>query len=56
MSNKLVLWVENEPEKLVDFQHDVEEDYDIEFVIKKDAASAVAYLNDNIEKLSAAIL
>lgn len=56
MSKYLVLWVENEPEKLRNFQRDIEEDSEIELVVIKDAQSAVDYLDKNIEKLSAAIL
>lgn len=56
MSKNLVLWVENEPERLTNFQEDIEEDDTIELVIKKDAKSAVEYLRDNIEKLSGAVL
>lgn len=56
MIKKLVLWVENEPEKLRNFKRDIEEDGEIELVVLKDAQSASAYLEDNIEKLSGAIL
>lgn len=56
MSKKLVLWVENEPERLKNFKRDIEEDDTIELVIRKDAETAVQYLKDNIEKLSAAVL
>ena len=56
MSKYLVLWVENEPEKLRNFRRDIEEDGEIELVVMKDAQSAIAYLDENIEKLSAAIL
>ena len=51
-----VLWVENEPEKLRNFKRDIEEEGEIELVVLKDAMSASAYLEDNIEKLSGAIL
>ncbi len=56
MSKNLVLWVENEPEKLIDFKNDIEDDGDIEFVIFRDSLSAAAYLDENIEKLSGAVL
>lgn len=56
MSKNLVLWVENEPERLTSFQEDVEDDGTIQLVIKKDAKSAMEFLKDNIEKLSAAVL
>lgn len=56
MSKYLVLWVENEPEKLRNFQRDIEEDGEIELVVIKDAQSAALYLDENIEKLSGAIL
>ncbi len=56
MSKSLVLWVENEPERLKNFKRDIEEDDTIELVIRKDAETAVQYLMDNIEKLSAAVL
>jgi len=56
MSKHLVLWVEDTPELLQGFRNDIEEDEEIEFVIKRDAANAVDYLDDNIEKLSAAVL
>ena len=56
MSKSLVLWVENEPERLRNFKRDIEEDDTIELVICKDAETAVQYLKDNIEKLSAAVL
>lgn len=56
MSKNLVLWVENEPERLTSFQEDIEDDGTIELVIKKDAKSAMEYLRDNIEKLSGAVL
>lgn len=51
-----VLWVENEPENLITFKRDIEDDGEIEIVVRKDAESAIAYLDENIEKLSAAIL
>lgn len=56
MSKSLVLWVEDQPESLKEFKRDIEEDDTIELVICKDAVSAVRYLEDNIEKLSAAVL
>ncbi len=56
MSKSLVLWVENEPERLKNFKRDVEEDGTIELVICKDAESAVRFLDDGIERISAAIL
>ncbi len=56
MSKNLVLWVENEPERLMNFKRDIEEDDTIELVVRKDAETAVQYLKDNIEKLSAAVL
>lgn len=56
MSKNLVLWVENEPERLRNFKRDIEEDGEIELIVRKDARTAVEYLNDNIEKLSAAVL
>lgn len=56
MNKSYVLWVENEPEKLKNFQRDIEDDDEIELIIKRDAKSAVQYLEDNIEKLSAAVL
>ena len=39
-----------------DFKRDIEEDDTIELIIRKDAETAVQYLRDNIEKLSAAVL
>ena len=56
MSKHLVLWVEDTPELLQGFQNDIEEEDEIEFVIKRDASNAVEYLENNIEKLSAAVL
>lgn len=56
MSKSLVLWAENEPERLRNFKRDIEEDETIELVIRKDAETAVQYLRANIEKLSAAVL
>ena len=56
MSKSLVLWVEDEPERMKDFKRDIEEDDTIELIIRKDAETAVQYLRDNIEKLSAAVL
>ena len=56
MSKQLVLWVEDTPELLQGFQNDIEEEDEIEFVIKRDASNAVEYLENNIEKLSAAVL
>lgn len=56
MSKHLVLWVEDTPELLQGFQNDIEEEDEIEVVIKRDASNAVEYLENNIEKLSAAVL
>ena len=56
MSKHLVLWVEDTPELLQGFQNDIEAEDEIEFVIKRDASNAVEYLENNIEKLSAAVL
>ena len=56
MSKSLVLWVENEPEKLDVFRRNIEDDDTIELVIRRDAQSAVQYLNENFASLSAAIL
>ena len=56
MSKHLVLWVEDTPELLQGFQNDIEEEDEIEFVIKRDASNAVEYFENNIEKLSAAVL
>ena len=56
MRKHLVLWVEDTPELLQGFQNDIEEEDEIEFVIKRDASNAVEYLENNIEKLSAAVL
>ena len=56
MSKHLVLWVEDTPELLQGFQNDIEEEDETEFVIKRDASNAVEYLENNIEKLSAAVL
>ena len=56
MSKHLILWVEDTPELLQGFQNDIEEEDEIEFVIKRDASNAVEYLENNIEKLSAAVL
>ncbi len=56
MIKNKVLWVENEPEKLRNFKRDIEEDGEIELVVIKDSQSAVKYLNDNIEKLTGAVL
>ena len=56
MSKSIVLWVENEPEKLDVFRRNIEDDDTIELVIRRDAQSAVQFLNENFESLSAAIL
>ncbi|MBO4231315.1 MAG: hypothetical protein J5886_06520 [Bacteroidales bacterium] len=56
MIKKIVLWVENEPERLRNFKRDIEEDGEIELVVLKDSLSATAYLDENIEKLSGAVL
>lgn len=56
MSKSKVLWVENEPERLVPFRKLVEFDGSIELVPIKDAESAIAYLDDNVELLTAAVL
>ena len=46
MSKNLVLWVENEPERLRNFKRDIEEDGEIELIVRKDARTAVEYLNE----------
>lgn len=56
MSKSLVLWVEDQPDSLKEFKRDIEEDGTIELVVRKDAESAVQYLKENIEELSAAVL
>lgn len=56
MNNNYVLWVEDQPQNLIDFKNDIEEDGSIKLVIVKDARSAIDYLDQNIEKLSAAVL
>lgn len=56
MSKSKVLWVENEPERLVSFQKLVESDGMIELIPIKDSESAIAFLDENIELLTAAVL
>lgn len=56
MNKRYVLWVEDQPQKLVDFKKDIEDDGTIELIVVKDAESAINYLDQNIEKLSAAVL
>ena len=53
---KKVLWVEDKPQKLSNFRSNIEDDREIELIIRKDAESAIAYLEKNIGSLSGAIL
>lgn len=55
MLKPIILWEEDHPELLPEFQIDIE-DMGYELVICKDAETACGYLEKNIELLSAAIL